>query len=72
MTEQMSLFDALDGLQAGDVVAHRLEPELRGRIVAIEGERARLRLLTWPTTWLRRWYREKPMPALVINLVLAE
>ena len=81
MTEQMSLFgepggaerfEALDGLREGDVVAHLLVPGLVGRIEAIEDGRARLKLITWPTEHLRRWHRDRPMPAAVINLILAE
>ena len=72
MTEQLSFIEALSGLQAGDLVAHRLATGLRGQIVTIKDGRATLRLLTWPTTWLRRWYRDKPMAALTCNLVLAE
>ena len=81
MTEQWALFGesggterivALDALREGDVVAHRLVPGLVGRIVAIKDGRAALRLLTFPSDHLRRWYRDKPMPVRVENLTLAE
>ena len=82
MTEQMSLFgepgdtervEALDTLQVGDVVTHRLAPELRGCVVAIEDGRAALRLATWPTEFLRRWYSDGRLcPVLAVNLISSE
>ena len=82
MTEQMSLFgepgdaervEVLDALQVGDVVTHRLEPGLVGRIEVIEDGRAALRLITWPTEFLRRWYSDgRTCPVLAVNLLLSE
>ena len=82
METQMTLFGEpggtervgdLDALQEGDLVAHRLVPELRGRVVALQDGRARLKLLTWPSAFLRRWYGDGRLcPVLAGNLVLAE
>ena len=82
MAEQLTLFGeregsagvvALDALQVGDVVIHQECPGLRGQIVAVEDGRAALRLLTWPTEFLRRWYNDgRTCPVLVANLILSE
>jgi hypothetical protein len=71
--EQLALaVDNDGGLSVGDLVCHKANSELVGRIVEINGQQARLELLTWPTAWYRVWFAKRPMPARVENLILAE
>ena len=65
--EQLTL---VTPLQVGDTVRHKLIPELVGRVVAIQGQQVKLKLLTRPAPFLRQWFRDRPMPARAENLEL--
>jgi hypothetical protein len=56
-------------LSVGDVVRSRINPELKGRIVWRGPSRARVELMTHPTTWWEKWGK-RPVPMLVENLEL--
>ena len=61
-----------EGLSVGDVVRHRQNWELLGRIVEIDTTSARIELLTWPTDWWRQQWGKRPVPVLTENLELVE
>ena len=58
-------------LQMGDVVRHRLNSELVGRIVWLDASKAKVELLSWPTEWWRQW-GQQPVPVRLENLELIE
>ncbi len=68
---QLTLRDP-EGIQVGTLVRHRLVQELVGVIVWLDANRAKIELKTWPEAFYRDWFQNRPMPALVCNLVLAE
>ena len=59
-------------LRPGDIVRHRLTPELLGRIVEIDRRRAKIELLVRPPDdWWGRWGKV-PVPVVPANLERAE
>ena len=64
--------EALDGLQVGDLVRHRLARELVGVIVWLDTDRAKIELKTWPDAFYRDWFQDRPMPVRIANLEFAE
>jgi hypothetical protein len=59
-------------LRPGDVVRHRLTPELLGRIVEVDRRRAKIELLARPPDdWWGRW-GDGPVPVVLANLVRAD